>query len=291
MRKTRDAVSDMHMCILPSLVVRSSLGGSVQPHILKGIFFCNKLIAEITVARGKSKRLLSIIARCKFVYRCPRGTYSIDDQCTENADFKHNTLCKRHYNKGPYLNLTPVVTEGHHDDPADTTAKSVFPRMLTNAEVRECVNEARDRTSPKLVMMRVCAICGRVQMMKDLIYWTVREVLEVKDMLQSSNNYSRVPSQHFTYDGVHQELDGLVIDRRGFLDVDEVMEGAPLMVRLCKPCDSSLAKHKVPDLALANVLWTGVGDVPELSGLSWIEEKLIARCHVSIQMQKCREVK
>jgi hypothetical protein len=35
----------------------------------------------------------------------------------------------------------------------------------------------------------------------------------------------------------------------------------------------------------------GVGDVPELSGLSWIEEKLIARCHVSIQIQKCREVR
>jgi hypothetical protein len=56
-------------------------------------------------------------------------------------------------------------------------------------------------------------------------------------------------------------------------------------------CRSSLAKYKLPDLALANGLWTGVGEIPELSGLSWIEEKLIARCHVSIQIQKCREVK
>jgi hypothetical protein len=34
-----------------------------------------------------------------------------------------------------------------------------------------------------------------------------------------------------------------------------------------------------------------VGAIPELTELSWIEEKLIARCHLSIQIQKCREVK
>src|SRR5436190_18839451 len=35
----------------------------------------------------------------------------------------------------------------------------------------------------------------------------------------------------------------------------------------------------------------GVGAVPELSGMTWIEEKTISMCHMSIQIQKCREVK
>jgi hypothetical protein len=86
-------------------------------------------------------------------------------------------------------------------------------------------------------------------------------------------------------------LNGLVLDKLGFLSDEEVAEGAPLMLRVCLVCDRSLAKNRVPDLALVNGFRTGVGDVLDLSGLSWIEEKLIARCHVSIQIQKCREVK
>jgi hypothetical protein len=45
---------------------------------------------------------------------------------------------------------------------------------------------------------------------------------------------------------------------------------------------------EVPNNALANSLWTGVGEVEDLADLTWIEEKLIARVHVSIQLQKCR---
>jgi hypothetical protein len=44
----------------------------------------------------------------------------------------------------------------------------------------------------------------------------------------------------------------------------------------------------MPPFALANHLWTGVRKVEELRGLTWVDEKLIARTHVSIQLQKCR---
>ena len=86
-------------------------------------------------------------------------------------------------------------------------------------------------------------------------------------------------------------MDGLVLDRLGFLRADEVAEGSPLMVRVCKTCEKGLSKHNLPYLALENGLWTGVGAVRELSGMTWIEEKMISMCHVSIQIQKCREVK
>jgi len=127
--------------------------------------------------------------------------------------------------------------------------------------------------------------------MKDLSYQTAQELLRFKELLCGSNYYEAIPTGHFIYKGAHHELNGLILDEAGFLSEEEVSEGTPLMVRICKTCHNTLAKYKVPDLALANGLWTGVGDVPELQDLSWIEEKLIARCHVSIQIQKCREVK
>src|SRR5204862_4694862 len=37
-----------------------------------------------------------------------------------------------------------------------------------------------------------------------------------------------------------------------------------------------------------NGLWTGIELDTPLKDLTWIEEKLIARVHVSIQIQKCR---
>lgn len=161
-----------------------------------------------------------------------------------------------------------------------------FPRMLTDTELRDCVTEARRRTSSEHAGMRVCAICGRLQVACDLLYRTAREVKQFEDLLRGGNYYDRIPTRHFTYNGAHQELNGLVIDRLGFLCDEEVSEGMPLMIRICKMCNGSLMKDKVPDLALSNGLWSGVGAMPELSGLSWIEEKLIAWCHVSTQIQK-----
>jgi len=47
-------------------------------------------------------------------------------------------------------------------------------------------------------------------------------------------------------------------------------------------------KSTIPDYALGDGLWTGI-DVPTaLNNLTWIEEKLIARVHISVQIQKCR---
>lgn len=51
-------------------------------------------------------------------------------------------------------------------------------------------------------------------------------------------------------------------------------------IRLCNGCKHQLDRHRLPVEASANRRW--VGDVPpELQGLNWLEERLIARSHAS----------
>lgn len=176
-------------------------------------------------------------------------------------------------------------------DSLSTIINNSFPRIQTDAEERMCVDEVRRRTSPENVMLRSCVVCGRLHGRSDLIYMMEKELLASKDLLHAGSYYDNVPCHHFEYGGAHVGMDGLVLDRLGFLRADEVVEGSPLMVRVCKTCEKGLSKRKLPDLALANGLWTGVGAVRELNGMTWIEEKTISMCHVSIQIQKCREVK
>jgi hypothetical protein len=149
--------------------------------------------------------------------------YVVGDRCREVGTFVHNALCKRHNNKTSSLD-TMDITDALNETTA--TIDNSFPRTLTDSELRECVNEVRERTSPDYVGMRVCAICGRLQVARDLTYRTAKEVLQSKHLLQCSNHYDRIPSRYFTYDGAHHELSGLVIDRSGFLSDEEVSEDA-----------------------------------------------------------------
>jgi hypothetical protein len=49
---------------------------------------------------------------------------------------------------------------------------------------------------------------------------------------------------------------------------------------LCTSCVSQLTSHRLPPAALANFRW--IGEVPEvLQNLTWIEERLIARAHIT----------
>ncbi len=88
-----------------------------------------------------------------------------------------------------------------------------------------------------------------------------RELLASRDLLNVGSYYDNVPCHHFEYGGGHVGMDGLVLDRLSFLREDEVVEGSLLMVRVCRMCEKGLSKCKLPDLTLANGLWTGVGAV------------------------------
>lgn len=230
-------------------------------------------------------------SQCQFTFRHRRrdseAAHAAGDRCLELATQHQNTLCNKHRRRARFSNAAET-----NDDAsvAASTADNSFPRIMTGDEERICVDEARRRTSPESFVMRSCITCGGLSTGLDLVYRSEKELMESRHLLQNSKYYPSVTHPHFLYNGAHSGLNGMVLDRRGFLNSDEVVEGAPLMVRLCKSCDKSLTAGRLPDLALANGLWSGVGLVPELSGLSWIEEKMIARCHISVQIQKCRHV-
>lgn len=60
-------------------------------------------------------------------------------------------------------------------------------------------------------------------------------------------------------------------------------------VNLCGSCITELDNDRMPNRALANFRWLG-NPPPELQGLTWIEERLIARAHISgiiLRIQRC----
>jgi hypothetical protein len=97
-----------------------------------------------------------------------------------------------------------------------------------------------------------------------------------------------VDPSYLRYKGLLSAVDGLPIDGNGLLSAEELVEGTPVVARGCKACCIAIKKATIPEHALGNCLWTGIEAQTPLSELTWIEEKLIARLHVSVQIQKCR---
>ena len=174
-----------------------------------------------------------------------------------------------------------------------SSVDSSFPRIFTDEEERKWVDEARRRTSPETNINGCCVVCGRLKELNDLSIVTEHELLRARHLLWRRSCYKHVPDFYFEYKVGHSRLDGLVLDAEGLVEVDENegFDGAPLMAWMCTECRERLRKNKLPGHALANSLWTGAGLVKELSDLTWAEEKLVCRIHVSVQVQKCRSVR
>jgi len=119
---------------------------------------------------------------------------------------------------------------------------------------------------------------------------TVGDLIILRDLLKDEMQNSIGPADTtlFKYKGALTAIDGMPIDGNGLLTSDELIYGSPVVGRGCKACYSALKRGIVPDFALGNGLWTGIDVATPLSDLTWIEEKLIARVHVSVQIQKCR---
>jgi hypothetical protein len=112
----------------------------------------------------------------------------------------------------------------------------------------------------------------------------LRELL--KDQVRSLTDTENTTL--FKYKGALSAVDGVPIDQNGLLTSDELVHGAPVVGRGCKECYTAIKKSTIPDYALGDGLWTGIDMPTPLADLTWIEEKLIARVHVSVQIQKCR---
>lgn len=105
--------------------------------------------------------------QCQFIYRRHWGSYSSGDQCREAVVSSVTTLCTRHHassqpNHGSGTDATAAGSLPNADN-SSTRIDNSFPRTLTDAELRECVNLARERASPEHFKMHVCVVCGRLQ--------------------------------------------------------------------------------------------------------------------------------
>jgi len=253
------------------------------------------------------------MARCQFIYLRYNPTASVNGgQCHREAHFVNQTLCRLHrkrastvaevrrlrpiklMRRSPMGNLTSVRSSSQ----AESESDSFFPRMYNMAELKAWVEEARGRTDPQVNERQNCVVCGQSfnsHCGKDLTAVTVDQLCHLKDLAAAfvDTYYADVPIRHFRYFASLPQLDGLPLCRSGFFaNLDNAagaLQGSSVIGHICQTCLKDLCqKNQVPSLALANGLWTGVGECHRLSDLTWIEEKLIARVHVSIQMFKCR---
>ena len=165
-----------------------------------------------------------------------------------------------------------------------------FPRRCTQEEIQEWVDEARRRTDPMLNWRRGCIICGRVTRDLEMMGITISDLIMLRGLLRETSPgfLEGVDPAVLQYKGGLSAINGLPIDRNGILSADELVEGAPVIGQGCRECYKAIRKGLVPEYALGNRLWTGIEIDTPLSDLTWIEEKLIARIHISVQIQKCR---
>jgi hypothetical protein len=212
------------------------------------------------------------VRQCSYIYQHPYRDRIKGNRCTNEATNRARTSCDIHREA---LRTTANV------DPT-------FPRLYTDEEERAWVTEARIQTDPERNVQGVCLICGQFKERSKLVAIAERELIRAQALLSRLPLYVDVPEEFFQYGPGYHRLSGLVLDPRGFFKAEELATGSDFLGSGCVECWQEISKGVMPIGALANGLWTGTGQIRELADLTWIEEKLIARTHVSIQLQKCR---
>jgi hypothetical protein len=237
--------------------------------------------------------------QCQFIFLRQSKTGSLQGgQCLEEGQYVNETLCLSHKSKKTTLSdprrlQTISQTQGSPSDSDDTR----FPRIAQPHEILEWVEAARTATDPIENRRGSCLFCGQfLDLRTDLTMTMIDDVVRFKRLVEGSSAaayYSHVPSHHFSHPSIsHAGIDDLPLCRRAFLaelPVNSADRDGPTPIAYsCHDCLGSVSSGKLPTHSLANALWTGAGEVPELSGLSFIEEKILARVHISITLFKCR---
>jgi len=234
--------------------------------------------------------------RCQFVYIRAKDGYVGGGRCENSVHTRVGDFCRKHLeNKHRYSNRNLYQhsergIESAHAIASPPLSSNEFPRVHSREELQAWVEEARQRTDPKANWRRGCIVCGRSTMDSDMTSVTGRELKELKERLEPTlaRCYGYIDASVLEHGGALYEADGLPIDRNGQLSAEESVLGSPFVGRACKSCYEAMAKGKVPHFCLGNGLWSGVELDTPLKDLTWIEEKLVARVHVSVQIQKCR---
>src|SRR5437667_12313502 len=130
------------------------------------------------------------MTRCQLIYIRARGSNLIGGQCENETEFIDNTLCKVHRNS----HTNPRVAD---DSPSRapcqmqletplSDSSNDFPRRCSAEEVREWVDEARQRTSPMSNWRRGCIICGRATADVEMVSITISDLVILKGLLKDT---------------------------------------------------------------------------------------------------------
>lgn len=230
------------------------------------------------------------VKRCQFIYIRASNGHVGGGQCENEAITRDNNFCQIHREKRRVQRNSTWHNDRQTQIVGGSSMSSEFPRLYSEDELRAWMDEARKRTDPKNNWRRGCIICGRATIDSEMMPITDSDLKQLKTRINQTLEkcYDHIDPSIFQHGGGLYEANGLPIDINGLLTSDEMVLGSPFIGRACKSCYDAMIKGKVPRFCLGNGLWTGIEMDTPLKDLTWIEEKLIARVHVSIQIQKCR---
>lgn len=172
------------------------------------------------------------------------------------------------------------------------TLRTNWPEVVSRELKNKMVRLFRDDTSSAALRTFTCACCAGATYVRDKHRVAVSDL--PLELLQCPEEWTKpyddsvdpefeknrvvpLPSMQGT-------LSGMLLDPAGVeSELDE-----PTHVALCKKCASSLRRHKLPALALAN--HTYLGPVPqELLELTAVEESMVALCCAKCWILQLRE--
>ena len=157
-----------------------------------------------------------------------------------------------------------------------------WPRMLPMAVKEQIVRDFRSATSSAALSSFTCVCCARNSPMTERVRKLCGEVN--LDLLEGPSSHWN-DSDFIAPPTPFQEgpLKNKLVDERGV-----TLDGADVILDLCKSCSRGLYRRSLPKHALANRLY--VGPVPEeLRDLTMVEESMIAQARAKSWIVKLQE--
>jgi hypothetical protein len=236
--------------------------------------------------------------QCQFIFLQKGKIGSLrGGQCQNDGRYINETLCLLHKSTRTSLSRPHRLEEISRTQIRSNLVRDKttdFPRLAQSHEVREWVDAARTATDPIQNLRASCLFCGQfLDRRTDLTIATVEDIVRFRHLVENSSSpayYSHVPRHHFSYTSTHSAaIEGLLLCRNALLpEGSSAACSADSIAYGCHDCLGSISSGMFPRHSLANSLWTGASEVPELTGLTFIEEKVVALVHISISLFKCR---
>lgn len=151
-----------------------------------------------------------------------------------------------------------IITEPNTDNNKNNDNITFPPKPITDADRNNIISSFISETSPDFIEETGCAMCGELQPKHSSILLS-----SLEDKMLYLKQYNTITRKERKQESdLIEIIDDLVIDRN--------------CTHVCISCANCIRQQKIPKNALANGLW--IGDIPkELSDLTWIEKRLIAR--------------